>query len=250
MRMKRRSFLKSTLAASATLAVPNLVGELAAQAVPNTLPWKREISLLEAAQSVKLEGSLNATGESGGFGGGGGGSPSINNLKMRTILWGPSDRITVSLTKNNVWDRRLHMYKAPTLEEMTEGAFAPVNADYVGRQQRCLRPLDYGWLWKEGGSHDPYREPMRYAFPCLKPVGQIILGIDALAGVNAPRVTQSCADGVVNLHMVKGDGSCQSGIRARYGQVTSTPFGEAFRVSRLPCGSGSIAIRTPPTSRI
>jgi hypothetical protein len=204
MRMKRRNFIKTSLAAGASLAVPNLVGELAAQSAPDTLPWKREVSLLEAARSVNLEGSLSATGGSGGFGGGGAGATSINNLKMRTALWGSPDRITISINKNNVWDRRLHMYKAPTLEEITEGAFAPVNADYVGRQQRCLRPLDYGWLWKEGGSHDPYREPVRYPFPCLKPVGQVILGADALAGAAAPRVTQNCATGVVNIHAGKG----------------------------------------------
>ena len=50
---------------------------------------------------------------------------------------------------------------------------------------RC-GPIDLGWLRKEGGSYDPYRKPMRYAFPCLKPVGQIILGIDPLAGAEAP----------------------------------------------------------------
>ena len=46
---------------------------------------------------------------------------------------------------------------------------------------------------------------MRYAFPCLKPVGQIILGIDPLAGASAPRATQSCADGVTRLEVTKGD---------------------------------------------
>jgi hypothetical protein len=33
--------------------------------------------------------------------------------------------------------------------------------------------------------------------PCLKPVGQIIMGMDALAGAAAPEATQSCANGVV-----------------------------------------------------
>ena len=50
----------------------------------------------------------------------------INNLKMRTTIWGPPERITISLTKNNVWDRRLHYFEAPTLKEIIEGAFAPV----------------------------------------------------------------------------------------------------------------------------
>ena len=57
---------------------------------------------------------------------------SINNLKMHTVIWGPPNRITISINKNNVWDRRLHDFQAPTLQEMTEGAFSPANKDYVG----------------------------------------------------------------------------------------------------------------------
>jgi hypothetical protein len=37
----------------------------------------------------------------------------------------------ISITKNNVWDRRLHEFKAPTLQEITEGAFSPANKDYA-----------------------------------------------------------------------------------------------------------------------
>ncbi|MGA7343722.1 MAG: twin-arginine translocation signal domain-containing protein [Terracidiphilus sp.] len=208
MKMKRRTFIKTSLAVGAAAAVPGLLNGLAANAEvePRTLPWQREAPLREAAKSATLEGALNPAGpEAGGFGGEGAAATTINNLKMRTAIWGPPERITISINKNNVWDRRLHDYPAPTLEEITEGAFAPVNENYVGRQQRCLRPLDYGWLWKEGGSHDPYREPMRYAFPCLKPVGQMILGIDSLAGAAAPRVVQSCANGVVNVRAAKGE---------------------------------------------
>ncbi len=129
---------------------------------------------------------------------------------MRTAIWGPPERITVSINKNNVRDRRLHEFRAPAIQEITEGAFAPVNENYAGRQQRCLRPRDLGWLWKQGGSHDPYREPIRYAFPCLKPVGQIILGIDSLAGAVAPRAAQNCANGMVHVRAAPGrrQGEC------------------------------------------
>jgi TAT (twin-arginine translocation) pathway signal sequence len=92
MKIKRRNFIKSSLAAGASLAVPNLVTELAAvaQDMPQGLPWQREIPLREAAKSVVLEGALNAQGpEAGGFGGGGGvGATTINNLKMKTAIWG------------------------------------------------------------------------------------------------------------------------------------------------------------------
>ena len=298
----------------------------ASAAEPQVLPWDREVPLREAAKSVTIQGVLNPNDP-------GRGAMSINNLKIHSVIWGPPDRITISINKNNVWDRRLHDFPAPTLQEITEGAFSPANSDYIGvkeidsipfadvdfldlptfarklaekpdavsafvsgkldektaaslaayraakpgdlQAKRALldnlvtslnaivygpslydaklfegvqlrpetralletnpqrrelahlnrllledafpfpeisrkpgnatRSLDLGWLRKEGGSYDPYRYPMRYAFPCLKPVGQIILGIDPLAGASAPRVTQSCADGVTRLEVTKGD---------------------------------------------
>ena len=161
------------------------------------LPWQCEMSFREAAQSVVVESTLNSTNPNSGAMG-------INNLKMHTTLWGPPDRITISLTKNNVWDRRVHWYDAPTLQEITEGAFSPANKDYVGIMPTTLRPKNLGWLCKEGGAIDPYRQPIRYAFPCLKPVGQIILGIDPMAGATAPLIKQSCANGVTSFQMAKG----------------------------------------------
>ena len=89
------------------------------------LPWKREVSLREAARQAVLESNLNPTDPWRS-------TMSINNLKMQTTLWGPTDRITISLTKNNVWDRRLHDFKSQTLQEITEGAFSPANKYYVG----------------------------------------------------------------------------------------------------------------------
>lgn len=162
------------------------------------LPWEREIPLREAAQSAGFESTLNPTNPLPGP------SMAINNLKMRTTIWGPPSRITISLTKNNVWDRRVNWYEAPTLKDITEGAFSAVNKDYVGTQPTTLRPKNLGWLRKEGGEMDPYRRPVRYAFPCLKPVGQIILGMDPLDGAPAPRAVQSCANGVVSLQITNG----------------------------------------------
>jgi hypothetical protein len=173
---------------------------------PAPLPWQRERPLREAAYAVVLEGRLNPTNPQPDYGGApfSGPSMTINNLKMRSTIWGPPERITLSLTKNNVWDRRLHEFPVPTLQDLTEGAYAPVNKDYVGVKGNSLRPVDLGWLRKEGGSYDPYRKPMRYAFPCLKPVGQIILGLEPLAGARVPALTQSCGNGLVRLLVTKG----------------------------------------------
>ena len=216
--MKRRSFIKTSLATGTALAIPDFLTRLAAQttssdALPDAaaaqspvLPWQREVPLREAAKSVVLENTLHPTNplpDSGEYFTGP--SMSINNLKMRTTIWGPPDRITVSLNKNNVWDRRLNIrsLQAPTLQEITEGAYSPANQDYVGRSTDSQRPKDLGYLLKKGGSCDPYRQPIEYPFPCMKPVGQIILGIDPLSGAIAPQVTQNCANGVVKLPAAK-----------------------------------------------
>jgi hypothetical protein len=71
----------------------------------------------------------------------------------------------------------------------------------VLKDEQTIRsvPRGYGYLRKQGGFYDGYREPFEYPMPCMKPVGQIILGIDPLAGAAAPQLAQSCANGVVKL---------------------------------------------------
>ena len=190
------------------MAVPNLLTELAANAegASSVLPWQREMPLREAAQTVFIENTLdrkNPLPEAGSFGNSG--SMTINNLKMRTTMWGPPDRITISLNKNNVWDRRVNIrsLRSPTLQDVIDGACSPANKDYVGREKDSQRPASYGYLLKQGGTYDGYRHPMEYAFPCMKPVGQIILGMDPLAEAVAPKAAQSCASGVVKLQVAK-----------------------------------------------
>lgn len=170
------------------------------------LPWQREIPLRDAAESVALESDLG-TGPGGGGYAGISGATMVNNLKMRTVLWGPSDRITVSLTKNNVWDRRVNSrsFEAPTLQQIIDGAMSPKNAGFIGKAPDSQRPRGYGYLLVDGGFYDGFRQPLEYPMPCLKPVGQIIVGIDPMAGATTPRISQSCANGVVKFEVIKGD---------------------------------------------
>ena len=209
--MKRRTFLRASVAAAAVAAVPEVFITLAARSPagesnPQLLPWQREVPLRAAAESVVLESELNPTNPLPDSGGPGAGrAMTVNNLKMRTTIWGPPHRITISLNKNNVWDRRLNTrsFQAPTLREITEGAFSPANKGFEGRATDSQRPRGYGYLLKEGGFYDGYRQPFEYPMPCMKPVGQIILEIDPLAGATAPKLTQSCTNGVVKLHAAK-----------------------------------------------
>jgi hypothetical protein len=69
------------------------VARMLSAAESQPLPWQREISLREAAQSVVLENTLNPTNPNGRP------TMSINNLKMHTVLWGLPNQITISLTK-------------------------------------------------------------------------------------------------------------------------------------------------------
>lgn len=230
-RMTRRRFVKASLSVGAAIAAPEFLTRLNAQtptpasdALP-VLPWHREKSLKEAAQSVFFENTLDPTNplpDSGEYFTGP--SMSINNLKMRTTIWGTPDRITISLNKNNVWDRRLNprSLKVVTLREVTEGAFSPANKDRVGIDPHSdtLRPKSYGYLVKEGGTYDPYRQPYEYPFPCMKPVGQIILNIDAMRGADAAQVTQCCANGLVKLQVAK-DGA-QASLEYVLGMTSNT----------------------------
>jgi hypothetical protein len=203
----RRTFLKTSMLAGSALLVPSFIS--CQEKVGQTLPWQREVPLKKAARSVFIEGKLdpknpfprfNAEGTTPAM--------TIDNLKMRTTIWGPSDRVTISLTRNNIWDRRLHEFEVPKLQDIIDGAYSPVNKDYIGiRENITTRPKDLGWLTKKGGSYDPYRNPMRYAFPSLKPAGQIILGMDALAGAESPVVKQSCSNGLVTLTVAKDGAS-------------------------------------------
>ena len=49
---------------------------------------------------------------------------------MKASLWGPPERITLSLLKNGVWDRRVIWVKPLTLDEIREGAFSPANKGF------------------------------------------------------------------------------------------------------------------------
>lgn len=199
--------MKHSIALAFLVAIVAGAGLPASAQQGQKLPWEREIPLREAARSVFLTNTLNPTDplpDRNSFPVGK--AMAINNLKMRTTLWGPPHRVTISLTKNNVWDRRVNPrgLEAPTLQQIFAGAYSPANKGYAGKHPISQRPWGYGYLLPESGFYDPYRQPIEYPMPCLKPVGQIILGMDPLAGATAPVVTQSAANGLVKLEMSKG----------------------------------------------
>ena len=171
---------------------------LAADTPKPVLPWEREISLKEAARSAVLTSTLDPQQPTQGANVG---RFTLGNTQIRSSLWGPSDRVTLSVMKTDVWDRRYGIAPTLTLKEIREGVFSPANKDFDDMPTTQRRPVR-GWLPPEGGGRvDRYACWNAYPFPCQKPVGQIILGMDELAGIANPQLAQSCADGVVRFEL-------------------------------------------------
>lgn len=201
----RRDFLRTAAIGGAlSWNVPSLLAEIVSQAESSgasssknfSLPWEREISLKQAAKNVFLAATLDAKQPPQGTAEG---RLTISNFQMHASLWGPSDRVTLSLLKNDVFDRRVGSGPKVTLADIRAGAFAPANQGIDDMRPGQRRPMR-GYLPADGsGRTDPATFWNAYPFPCQKPVGQIILGMDELAGTSGVPLKQSCADGVVRF---------------------------------------------------
>ena len=195
-KITRRTFLGS--AASSVLVAATATGEVS----PPILPWEREKPLREAARSVFIEKTLDpsdplpdrATWPEGR-------SMAITNPALKSSVWGPPHRITISMLKTDVQDRRVKWPPVVTLQEIREGAFSPANQDDIPVRRNTTRPV-CGYLLPGGGRREPYFECWNsYPFPCQKPVGQIILMLDELQGGPAPVLRQNCANGLVRFQV-------------------------------------------------
>jgi hypothetical protein len=96
------------------MLVGALAGFITAKATnAPSLPWQSEMPLREAAQSAFFESALDPTNpQPDSFGAPlSGPAMSIDNLKMRTVLWGPPNRITI----------RIHLF--PVAMKTNEVAF-------------------------------------------------------------------------------------------------------------------------------
>lgn len=187
----RISSLLSFLVFAAAASAANLVAS-------DTPPWNREPALKEAAKSVVIEGTLDPRDPSAG-------GPEdrgyvLSNPQVRSQLWGTADRLTVSLLKTDVWDRRYGSAPTVTLEQIKAGVDSPANQGFDDMPPHQRRPVR-GYLLPQGGRFDPYACWNAYPFPCQKPVGQIILGMDGLGGAPAPMAVQHCDDGTIVAEM-------------------------------------------------
>ena len=160
------------------------------------LPWNIERPLKDFAKESFIVKTLNPTDPQPDVAAWPPG-PSLQllNPSIRSTIWGPANKVTISLIKNDVWDRRIthKKFTAPTLQEIIEGAYADVNKDYSDLNKESTRP-QWGYLRKEGGKFNPYLDLTRYPFPMLKKVGQIICMSEDFASLKEPKVSQSLAN--------------------------------------------------------
>src|SRR5262249_57017448 len=71
-----------------------------------------------------------------------GGRNNLNNTQVRAALWGPGQRVTLSLLKTDVWDRRYGTAPTLTIDTIRAGAASPANAgldDMPPGQRRPVR---------------------------------------------------------------------------------------------------------------
>ncbi len=162
--------------------------------------WDSEVPLATVARECSLQYAVSRTNpqpmgmtESDG-------TPNLSNPKMTIALWGPPDQLTLSINKNDVWDRRMGRDTTVTLAEMKAGYFSPVNADNSD-------PLGFTTSFyptPEGKWVDPYASWRVYPFPCIKPVGQVAVLADDFKASDQPTATIRMHNGLTEVNLTQG----------------------------------------------
>jgi hypothetical protein len=120
--------------------------------------------------------------------------------RMQGTFWGKPQRMVISLLKTDVFDRRFVARKPLTVDEIVAGAFSEANANFDDMPHRGLVRNVYGVLVPEGGRRDYEVWSQMYPFPCIKPVGQVIIQADDLKGGTSLQGEQSLRDGTARVH--------------------------------------------------
>jgi len=133
-------------------------------------------------------------------------------LKMRVSLWGPPDQLTLTLGKNDVWDRRRTWERPYPLGQVWAGAFAECNAGEPKDQKVQPGQEDMHYLHPQGGYHNPYPGGDAYPFPSPKPVGQAILLAPDFVGQPAPEAEIRCDDGTARVALHCGSARLEATV--------------------------------------
>lgn len=127
----------------------------------------------------------------------------LSTPRMKISLWGPPDRLTLSLGKTDVWDRRRYEWEKPlTLAEIREGAFSPLAKP---KQEPIVGARNSGYMLPDGKWAERYGS-WRKPYPAPKPVGQVILHAPDLLGSAPTEAVVRCDNGTARVRMQR-DGS-------------------------------------------
>ena len=146
--------------------------------------WSQQLPLWDVARDQEGTHSLPpADPQPVGTWGGGTALP-MHNAQLKVSLWGPPERLTFSLGKTDIWDRRYFPEEPLTLQQM-EAACFDVNAPETVLTKHYIS-LD------------------AYDFPTPKPAGQLILLAPGLEGGGQPVATARRGDGVAAVPVQSG----------------------------------------------
>lgn len=154
--------------------------------------WDREPSLWEMAQQT-IDTNLIPAGDPQPIGSWIEGTAiNLSNQSIKAGLWGPADRLTISLGKTDVWDRRTPFPAALTLKELQDGFMDPSNID---------RPLPGDGHYVKGGGVDVRYRWMDSRSPCSKPVGQVVVMAPDFLSTAQPEAHTELHTGITHVEM-------------------------------------------------
>ena len=118
----------------------------------------------------------------------------VSSPSLKLSLWGPPHRITLSINKPDVWDRRMIREPVVTLKEIREGAFCEAFASEDESQ-----PFLEGYPSPSGVRAEGYRGWFAYDSPVPKPVGQLIFLCEDFVGCPNAEAVRSLSDGSIRV---------------------------------------------------
>lgn len=165
--------------------------------------FEKEPTLREMAQEKTFTRAICPY-NPGGMGGSiMGAYPRMMTPATKAALWGGPENLTLSLLKTDVIDRRYVDKDHFTLQDLEEASFSEKNKDFDDMPMAGMTRPPFAALHKDGGRYDHALWSEVYAFPCQKPVGQIILKADDMKGAAQPDAVQHMKDGTVTVHADK-----------------------------------------------
>jgi len=146
----------------------------------NSRLWDNEPSLWDVAQEVTFARPVQPDGPEPFGTLASGTAVNLSTQELKISLWGPPSALTLSLGKTDVWDRRRLAWESPlTLAQIGEKV----------KQGQLPNSRYYG--------------SFSAAFPCPKPVGQVIISAGDLEGASLPVLITECSSGTSKVEINK-----------------------------------------------